>query len=119
MTSQIFLIVLLAFVAWMLWHQLRRTSATEARRLHQMGARVVDVRTPGEFASGHFEGAVNIPLGEVGTRVPAELPDRTQPILLYCASGTRSGMAMNQLRTLGYLNAHNLGSLGRARSILG
>jgi phage shock protein E len=52
---------------------------------------VVDVRTPGEFAGGHLERAINIPIDELETRL-AEIDralegDRTKKLVVYCASG--------------------------------
>ena len=55
------------------------------------GLHMVDVRTPGEFASGHLPGAVNVPLERIGSSL-AELRSAAQrrPLLLVCASGARS-----------------------------
>lgn len=67
--------------------------------LLKTGAKVVDVRTPAEYAEGHVENSINIPLNE--------LPDRTdelkkmQGIVVCCASGIRSNNAANLLRTNG------------------
>jgi len=46
------------------------------------------------------------------------VPDKSQVLLLHCASGMRSGMAKSKLNGMGYINAFNLGSYGRAESIL-
>ena len=83
------------------------------------GALVIDVRSPGEFSSGHLVGAINIPLDEIETAVPTRVPDKNQALLLHCASGMRSGMAKSKLNGLGYRNAFNLGSYGRAETIVG
>jgi rhodanese-related sulfurtransferase len=70
---------------------------------------LLDVRTVEEWADpGYIEGAVNIPLAELMSRVD-ELPeDKTAPIVVYCAKGVRGGIAMTMLRTLGYENVRNL-----------
>lgn len=70
---------------------------------------LLDVRTAEEWADpGYIEGAVNIPLAELMSRVD-ELPeDKTAPIVVYCAKGVRGGIAMTMLRTLGYENVRNL-----------
>ncbi len=69
---------------------------------------VVDVREPQEFAAGHIEGAINIPLSEL-LRHLDELPDgRTAPILLYCHSQRRSTHALVVLHELGYLRVYHL-----------
>ena len=82
------------------------------------GALVIDVRSPGEFNSGHLSAALNLPLDEIETALPRRVPDKNQVLLLHCQSGMRSGMAKKKLNGLGYANAFNLGSYGRAESIL-
>ncbi|HTY88604.1 MAG TPA: rhodanese-like domain-containing protein [Candidatus Acidoferrum sp.] len=94
-------------------------SAADARALLKKGARVIDVRSPGEFNSGHLPMAVNIPLDEVETGVPRQVNDKSQPLLLHCQSGMRSGMACRKLKKAGYPNVYNLGSLARAGEIVG
>lgn len=93
-------------------------SADRARTLFAAGAQVIDVRSAGEFASGHLPMASNIPLDEMGRRVPELIPDRNRVILLHCLSGTRSGIGRVQLRRMGYTQVYNLGSLERARKLL-
>jgi phage shock protein E len=82
------------------------------------GALVIDVRSPGEFSSGHFTNAINIPLDAVTTGVPERVKDKSQVLLLHCQSGMRSGVAQKKLISLGYTNTFNLGSYSRAESIL-
>ena len=82
------------------------------------GALVIDVRSPGEFSSGHLANAINLPLGEIETALPRRIKDKNQVLLLHCHSGMRSGMAKKKLRTLGYANAFNLGSYSRATKIV-
>lgn len=78
-----------------------------ARALVAAGVRVVDVRTPAEFAQGHVAGALNIPFDEIGRRA-AEIGPRETPILLYCRTGRRSGIAAETLRRLGYSKLYDL-----------
>lgn len=73
------------------------------------GAKIVDVRTPAEFARGAYPGAINIPLQLLGGRL-RELP-RDRPVILYCASGMRSGSAARMLRQAGYEDVVNAGGL--------
>jgi phage shock protein E len=82
------------------------------------GALVIDVRSPGEFNSGHLARAINLPLDEIETALPKRVKDKNQVLLLHCASGMRSGTARQKLKALGYANVFNLGSYGRAESIL-
>jgi phage shock protein E len=76
--------------------------------LRQAGAVLVDVRTLDEFASANAPGTLNIPLQELGTRLH-EIP-RGVPVVVGCASGTRSGMARMMLRKNGYAPVYNIGT---------
>jgi len=80
----------------------------EAQRLVQAGATLLDVRTPGEFAGGHIDGALNLPVSELSGRM-GEIP-RDQPVVVYCLSGARSSSAAGMLREAGY-TAHDLGPM--------
>jgi rhodanese-related sulfurtransferase len=69
---------------------------------------VIDIREPDEFAAGHIEGAIDIPLRELLHHLD-ELPNsRTAPILIYCHSQKRSTHAMLILHELGYSKAFHL-----------
>ena len=69
---------------------------------------VVDVRSPGEFQGGNVSGSVNIPLQEINNRMD-EQKSLTQPLILCCASGGRSGMA-TQVLTQSGIECGNAGS---------
>jgi rhodanese-related sulfurtransferase len=75
--------------------------AATARRLVAAGVTVVDVRTPEEFASGHVPGAVNIPHDQMAAR-HGEIGPPATPVLLYCRSGRRSGIAAGTLAEQGF-----------------
>lgn len=70
---------------------------------------LIDVRTPEEFAGGHIEGAVNIPVDALASRL-SEVP-AGQPIVLYCRSGNRSATASRILVDAGYTGIYDLGGL--------
>ncbi len=89
------------------WWSARKVAAL-LPELRQRGATLVDVRSAAEYASGHAPGTVNIPLQELGRRL-AEIP-RTAPVVVACASGSRSGMARMLLKKNGYADVHNAGS---------
>lgn len=72
------------------------------------GAFLVDVRSPGEFAQGHVEGSVNIPLDTVQTQL-AQFKDKKN-IVVFCRSGNRSGQAKVILEQNGFSNVYNGGS---------
>ena len=74
-------------------------------------APVLDVRTPGEFASGHLAGATNVDVmaPDFKSRVAALGLPTDGPVYLYCRSGNRSGQAAGILRQLGHAGAVNVG----------
>ena len=82
-------------------------SANDALEKLKSGALVIDVRSVGEFNSGHLAKAINIPLDEIETALPKRVKDKNQVLLLHCASGMRSGMAKTKLIGMGYTNAFN------------
>jgi phage shock protein E len=63
---------------------------------------ILDVRNPGEFADGHIEGALNIPVTELEQR-GQELKDYYK-IYIHCKAGGRANMAYEALRAQGYQN---------------
>ena len=82
-------------------------SRAEARRLLDQGAAVVDVRSLEEYELGHVPGSIHLPLHLVPHLAAERLP-KDRPLLLCCASGARSQLAVQHLRCMG-LDAHNLG----------
>ncbi len=112
------LIIIAAIIIFFVLKRLGQVNPQKARELKAAGAIVIDVRTTEEFAGGHVAGAINVPLDQLGERIEAVVPDRQQPILIYCLSGTRSALARRILLSKKYSDIHNLGSIYRARSIL-
>ena len=92
------------------WWNSRRVTAM-LPELQRNGAMFVDVRSPGEFAAANAPGTINIPLSELAGR-PDEIP-KTAPVVVCCASGTRSGMASLLLKKNGYTHVHNIGTWSR------
>ncbi|MFC7462639.1 rhodanese-like domain-containing protein [Hydrogenophaga defluvii] len=88
------------------WWGARRVMAM-LPALKQQGAMLVDVRSEAEFAGGSAPGTVNIPLPALGSRL-ADIP-KSAPVVLCCASGTRSGMAKMLLKKNGYGQVFNIG----------
>ena len=72
---------------------------------------ILDARRPDEYAEGHIPGAINVPNEEIGTTDIAELPDKSQLILVYCRSGRRSKEASEKLVKLGYTNIVEFGGI--------
>jgi phage shock protein E len=87
-------------------------SSMDARRLVQAGARLVDVRTPDEFAAGHIPGALNIPVQQLDARM-SELRPKDAAVVVYCRSGHRSGNAARVLKSAGFAAVHDLGPMSR------
>jgi cysteine synthase/rhodanese-related sulfurtransferase len=78
-------------------------------QLAKGGARLVDVRTPGEFQAGHLEGAVNVPLNTLSAPGAAGLPpDLSGQVVTVCAVGKRSFNAMLLLKAQGYQKVKTL-----------
>jgi phage shock protein E len=74
------------------------------------GALIVDVRSTEEYQGGHFPGALNVPVDEIGART-AELGGKDEPIVVYCRSGRRAAVAKQTLEKVGFTNIVNGGSL--------
>ncbi len=118
MNWTISLIIAAAVVVIFMLKRIDQISSKAALAHLKKGALVIDVRSPGEFNSGHLRNAINLPLNEIETLLPRRVKDKNQVLLLHCHSGMRSGMAKRKLKTLGYINSCNLGSYGRAAKIL-
>lgn len=73
-------------------------------------ATIVDVRTPEEFTENHFPDAINIPLDQVQQHIEKfiEMP---KPVIAYCRSGNRSGIAVSMLKQSGITDVINGGGL--------
>lgn len=87
--------------------------AKDARALMQEeNVVVLDVRSPEEYASGHIENAVLLPLGEITESTASEvIPDKSVQVIVYCRSGVRSAEASKKLIELGYENVYDLGGI--------
>src|SRR5438309_6757051 len=66
------------------------------------GTVVLDVREPDEYEQGALPGAVHIPRGHLESQVENKLLDKSAPVVIYCAGGTRSAFAADTLTQLGY-----------------
>lgn len=79
--------------------------------MEQQPVTILDVREPSEYASGHIEGAQNLPLGSVRRTAASELPDLDTVLLVYCRSGARAATACAILSDLGYQHIYNFGGI--------
>ena len=80
------------------------------------GAVIVDVRTASEYASRHYNGAINIPVDVISSKL-AKIGPKDKPVIVYCASGSRSAAAANTLKAAGYTNVVNAGGISVIMSI--
>src|SRR5262245_33597269 len=72
------------------------------------GVAILDVREGDEVADGHIAGAKTIPRGFLELKIENEIADRARPVVVYCAGGTRSLLAADTLRRLGYRDVASL-----------
>jgi rhodanese-related sulfurtransferase len=112
-SSYLIPVVILGFFFWR-WFSFRAVRKKLPDYLSR-GAIVVDVRSPGEFQSGNFGISINIPLSEISARI-SELKTG-KPIVLCCASGSRSGMAVRILKSNGLIDVINAGPWGNLKSL--
>jgi phage shock protein E len=87
----------------------RRAPASVVAEKLEAGATVVDVRSEAEFRGGAYAGAINVPLQTLSDRLQRIPKDR--PVVVYCASGSRSAMAARVLKKAGYADVSNAGGL--------
>ncbi len=81
----------------------------EARAQAALGAVMVDVREAEEWAAGHIPGAFHVPKSHLESRIEGVAPDRSVPVVLYCASGNRSAWAARTLiEDLGYAQVSSM-----------
>jgi sulfur-carrier protein adenylyltransferase/sulfurtransferase len=83
--------------------EIDEVDSTHARELiAEESPAIVDVRERDEWDEGHLPGAVHVPRGHLESRIESAAPDKSRPVLVYCASGNRSAFAAKTLEELGY-----------------
>jgi molybdopterin/thiamine biosynthesis adenylyltransferase/rhodanese-related sulfurtransferase len=89
--------------------RIEEVDPSEAREQLANGAALVDVREPEEWATGHVPGAKHVPKSYLESRIEGAVPDRSQHVILYCASGNRSAWATRTLvEDLGYEHVESM-----------
>lgn len=86
-----------------------KTSALSQKSAVQARGLWIDVRTPQEFAAGHWPGAINIPVQQIQAAITRASPDKHTPLHLYCRSGQRAQVALQALKAMGYTHVINHG----------
>ncbi|HEY6200829.1 MAG TPA: molybdopterin-synthase adenylyltransferase MoeB [Candidatus Binatia bacterium] len=85
--------------------EIKEVSVQETKDLLQKnGHMLLDVREKDEYREGHLEGAVSLPRGFLEIKVETTVPEKSTPIIAYCAGGTRSLLAAKALKEMGYQN---------------
>jgi sulfur-carrier protein adenylyltransferase/sulfurtransferase len=96
------------------YRELLEQTKTEIDEIDAAGAQAlegavwIDVREADEWQEGHLPGAVHIPRGYLESRVEGAAPDKSTPVVVYCASAARSAFAAKTLEELGYADVHSL-----------
>lgn len=104
--SYIWIALVVLFLTWKKWKSIKMKPLI--KQYLEQNAIVVDVRSPEEYRGGCCKGSINIPLNTLEARY-FEL-EKTRPIIVCCASGGRSGMALNFLKGKGFEKIINAGS---------
>jgi phage shock protein E len=84
-----------------------KTEKVDFKKMVADGAVILDVRTPQEFNSGHIKGAMNIPVGDLGSQLKRIKKDKA--VITCCASGMRSATAASILKSAGFTEVYNGG----------
>ena len=107
----------LAMMLYLFLPRFSVVSLDEAQRKLGQGGHLVDVRTEPEFRQQSIPGSLNIPLHDLKERIQDSGIQPSDPVLVFCHSGMRSHSAAKILRSMGYLDVHNLGAFSRAGQV--
>jgi len=89
-------------------------STDTAADLIAEGHVVLDVREPDEYAEGALAGAIHLPRGHLEAQIETRIPDKSTPVVVYCAGGVRSAFAARTMGELGYATVASMdGGFGR------
>lgn len=76
--------------------------------INKENARVIDVRDPAEFRSGHITGSENIPVARIAEQLAQLKSDTSRPIVVVCSLGQSAGAVTQQLKTAGLTQVYKL-----------
>jgi sulfur-carrier protein adenylyltransferase/sulfurtransferase len=89
--------------------EIEEVDPVEVHELKDEGVVIVDVRESEEFGVGHIPGAKHVPRSYLESRIEGVVPDRSTPVILYCASGNRSAYGARTLQQeLGYEHVRSM-----------
>jgi len=80
---------------------------------------VIDVRSAAEYQAGHLQGAVNIDVEQSDFATNVSTLDKSAKYVLYCHSGRRAGIALQQMTDLGFTDLINAGGIDEASAATG
>ncbi|HJY87762.1 MAG TPA: rhodanese-like domain-containing protein [Candidatus Acidoferrales bacterium] len=86
--------------------RIRETDIHKVKERLDAGDRfiLVDVREESEWARGHLPGAIHLGKGIIERDIEQRVPDKSEPLVLYCGGGFRSALAAENLKKMGYTN---------------
>ncbi|HBB37986.1 MAG: Rhodanese domain protein [Candidatus Magasanikbacteria bacterium GW2011_GWD2_43_18] len=89
---------------------MKNISVEEFKEMEKNGEEffLLDVRTKSEWDGGHIDGSVQLSVSAVQTEIENVIPDKDTRIVVYCATGGRSLMAVTVMQMMGYTNLMNL-----------
>jgi phage shock protein E len=119
MSRLMWILVGTVIAAFVIFKQVNAVKPETAREWLKKGAKVIDVCSETEFQERHLSGTTNVPLDRLRDEIARVAPNKEQPLLLHCLSGTRSAAGEDTLKKMGYRNVFNLGSYSRAEEVLG
>lgn len=88
----------------------------DLKQVYRSGAQIIDVRTKGEFETGHIKGSVNIPLQNLQGNMSKI--DKNKPVITCCASGMRSASAKSMLLSAGFKEVYNGGGWSSLQNVI-
>ena len=109
-------VITIALVLIFLW--MRFAPGDDVSGIDMTNAVILDVRTPTEFAEGHVNGAINIPVQSLQQESLETIATKERPIVVYCRSGARASSARQTLTSWGYKNVFNLKTQAGVESAL-
>jgi rhodanese-related sulfurtransferase len=86
--------------------RVKECAAAEVKARFDRGERFhfIDIREDHEFAADHARGARHLGKGIIERDIETAIPNREDPIVLYCGGGFRSALAADALQQMGYVN---------------
>ncbi len=90
-----------------------KLSQADAKQQLESGENIIliDVRGVSEFAQGHIEKAINIPMDIVANEIEKVVPNKDQKIFVNCLSGGRSKASCSLIEAKGYTNVYDIGGV--------